>query len=152
MSKTAESHTEPASEPPSQPQEEVTAVWSRILRAVVACVVLLVLFLDSAHVLEMPFFPTKSDTVRFLVFVVLAAVAAWISRRIQKHAPAMRGLVSIPWEDIVFLVFLGLATTTTFSNHPGYYFLDWPIDGGSPAAFARSRMVWFFALCCWLSV
>ena len=117
------------------------------LAAAVSGLVLAALFLLSNQVLGTIRFAPRIDAMSLAAYAAIGAAMVWIGRRIYARSP-FRPAPGVGWphEETVFLVFLGLATLTTFTHHAGYYFLAWPLEKKTLGALARSRMVHFLFL------
>lgn len=121
--------------------------FARFRTATITGVVLLALFAVTNAVAGTWLFSPRIDVAFVLLHAGVSALSAWLAFRWYGRQRGLReAQKTIPWEDVVLLVFLSLSTLTTFTHHAGYHFLAWPLATKTLGGLTRSRMVHFLAL------
>lgn len=119
----------------------------RIFAYIAPTVAPIVLFYICNNLLGTALAAPKIDLALMVAYVCMAVATALAARFRNRRSGMVGGTWRrIAYEDIVFLLFLGAATLTTFSHHVSYHFLSWHLGDMSIAGLARSRVVWFLAL------
>ena len=138
---------DPAKEQRRREKREHKRRLSSFRSVIVSSVAFLTLFLFVNLTMGTAFAAPKIDGTFFVLYAAMGGAAAMLAaRRYRRTKGLYEAQRTIPWEDVAFTVFLGLATLTTFTHHAGYHFIAWPLETKSLHALVRSRMVHFLVL------